>query len=119
MNDKLNDLLIEKNKDTGKEIVPPAKDWTARHKKHAVYNVEKDGKKTSIPVMQHLKQLSLDLPAMNDINGRRVYHFENLKRRFMSGKTKEQSMSLVNEYCSEIAEIYNRAIKKAQKQKSK
>lgn len=116
MNDKLDDLLIEKNKDTGKVTIYPQKsEWTARHKKRAIYNVEKDGKKTSIPVMQHLKQLSLDLPSMNDVNGRRVYHFENLKRRFMSGKTKEQSMSLVNEYCSEIAEIYNEAIKKAKK----
>ena len=95
----------------------PANDWTSRHKKHAIYTVEKDGVKTSIPVMEYLKKLSLELPPMADINGRRVYHFENLKRRFMSGKTKDDSMRLINEYCSEVAEIWNKTVESIKNKK--
>lgn len=114
--DKANqkDITVQKH-----SFPEPAHDWTARHKKHAIYKVEKDGVTTDIPAMDHLKQVAESLPPMKDSNGRRIYHFENIRRRFMNGKTKEDSMKLVNEYCSEIMEIWNKAVEKMKPQPMK
>lgn len=105
-------MTEQTNRDTGKPVEPQSNNWTARHKKYATYTIEKDGKKTSVPVVEHLRKVGQDLPPMQDANGRRIFHFENLRRRFMAGKTKEESMSLINDYCTEIAEIWNKAVEK-------
>ncbi|MCE5320072.1 MAG: hypothetical protein LLF93_03105 [Bacteroidales bacterium] len=86
--------------------------WTSRHKKHAIYTVERDGVNTAVPAMEHLKQVAASLPSIKNGQGRRIYHFENIRRRFMNGKTKDESMRLVNDYCSEVMEIWNKAAEK-------
>lgn len=93
----------------------PAHDWTAKHKKHAIYTTERDGKPVSMPAMEYLKSIALTLPPMlYHGTKRRVVHFEELRKRFMRGKTKDESMNLVNEYCSEVVQTWNEAVKNNQ-----
>lgn len=91
--------------------------WTAKVKKHAIYTTEVDGVKKSMPVTVHLKQLALSLPPMQR-GKRRIVHFEELKRKFMSGSTREASMRLVNAYCMEMVDIYNKAVEEHKQKQS-
>lgn len=84
-------------------------EWNAKAKKNAIYSYKKDGKTYSMPVMSFLKEMALSLPKMKRGN-QLVIHFEELRYRFMKGRTKEESMLFVNEYCKDIVNIYNKSV---------
>lgn len=109
------DPELEKQAEAIKQTLPEHNLWTAKAKKHAFMNFEKDGKKTSLPIAAYLKQEGLKLPPMEQF-GRRVIHFNELMWRFMHGKTKDESMQAVNDYCKEIVDIWNKAVEDLRKQ---
>ncbi|OFY43979.1 MAG: hypothetical protein A2X18_07570 [Bacteroidetes bacterium GWF2_40_14] len=98
------------------EPVKVSSSWNAKAKKHAIYTQTKDGIKKSMPAMVYLKQVALSLPPMKR-GKRRIVHFEELRRKFMSGTTKEESMKAVNDYCAEVIDIWNKAIEAAKEKK--
>lgn len=83
--------------------------WTSKAKKNTVVTFEVDGKKTSLPISAYLKRESLKLPPMKQ-NGKSVVHFNELMWLFMHGKTKSESQKAVDQYCTEIVKIWNKAV---------
>lgn len=85
--------------------------WNAREKKNAYIKKEIDGVVHHIPIMEHLHKLAAQLPPTYQ-NGRRMVHVDEMRWRFMKGKTKLESMALVKQYCSDVIEAYNKAVEK-------
>lgn len=84
---------------------PVDHNWTSARKKRSFITFEKDGVEKRISTMEYLKKLAAELPKVKDQNGRTVNHFENLRRRFMSGRNQEESKINVSEYCHEMEKL--------------
>ena len=113
LNREMQQRIEKQNIEAQKREMNP---WTSKAKKNTVVTFEVNGKKTSLPIAAYLKRESLKLPPMKQ-NGKSVVHFNELMWLFMHGKTKSESQKAVDDYCTEIVKIWNKAVEEAKKTK--
>lgn len=92
--------------------------WNAKAKKHSLISVTKGKAVAKVPAMMWLRNMAQALPAMKR-DGVRVVHFNELKRLYMLGKSKRESVERVQAYVQMVKDAYLEAHKNNMKELKK
>lgn len=88
--------------------------WNAKAKKHSLISVTRGKAVAKVPAMMWIKDMALALPPMKR-DGVRVVHFREMKRLYMNGKSKRESVEKVQAYVQMVKDAYLDAYKKQSK----
>ena len=88
--------------------------WNAKAKKHSLISVTRGKAVAKVPAMMWIKDMALALPPMKR-DGVRVTHFSEMKRLYMNGKSKRESVEKVQTYVQMVKDAYLDAYKKQSK----